>query len=171
MNLFFRLLFTTLISRFRSKVSIMGPCLTPFRCLPTDLDVLRHMNNGKYLSLMDLARVDLMARAGVMNKINQQGWYPVVVAETIRFKKSIEPFDRFAIETVILGWDEKAFLLRQTFIRSDVIVAEAVVRARFLKKTGGSVSAAEVLNLAGVSMTSPPIEPWVAQWNQSQISP
>ena len=39
-------------------MSVLGLCLTPFRCWFTDLDVLRHMNNGKYFSIMDLARVD-----------------------------------------------------------------------------------------------------------------
>lgn len=169
MNLFFRLLFTTLFSRFRSTVPILGPCLTPFRCLPTDLDVLRHMNNGKYLSLMDLARVDLMTRAGVLSEFTKQGWYPVVVAETIRFRKSIQLFDRFGIETTILGWDEKAFILRQRFVKSDVIVAEAYVRARFLRKAGGSVATAEVLTVAGASTLSPSMDPWVMQWSSGQV--
>ena len=120
MNLFFRLLWTLLAARFRSPVSLMGPCTTPFRCLPTDLDVLRHMNNGVYLSLMDLARVDLINRAGLAKKITAQNWYPVVVAETIRFRKSLELFDVFTIETKIVGWDEKAFLLEQKFFRKEI---------------------------------------------------
>ena len=32
------------------------------RVLPNDLDLLWHMNNGRYLSLMDQGRVDLMVR-------------------------------------------------------------------------------------------------------------
>jgi acyl-CoA thioesterase FadM len=127
------------------------------------------MNNGKYFSLMDLARVDLMSRAGVLSEFSQMGWYPVVVAETMRFKKSIEPFDKFHIETVILGWDEKAFILRQRFIRADFVMAEAVVRARFLKKTGGSVMPKEALKVVGVSLESPSLESWVNEWNQNQI--
>ncbi len=169
MNLFFRLLWTILAARFRSPVSIMGPCTTPFRCLPTDLDVLRHMNNGVYLSLMDLARVDLMNRAGLTKKIAAQNWYPVVVAETIRFRKSLELFDAFTIETKIVGWDEKAFLLEQKFFRKEVFIADAVVRARFLKKSGGSVSPQEFFT--AMQMTPPPVETpqWVRDWNQNQI--
>jgi hypothetical protein len=71
MNLIFRLIFTLLLSKARGPVSVLGPCLTPFRCWFTDLDILRHMNNGKYFSIMDLARVDLMIRAGLYKKLAQ----------------------------------------------------------------------------------------------------
>jgi acyl-CoA thioesterase FadM len=81
---------------------------------------------------MDLARVDLMTRAGIAQKISNKGWYPVVVAETMRFHKSIEPFEKFYIESKILGWDDKAFLLEQRFLRKNICVTEAVIRARFL---------------------------------------
>ncbi|MBN9173553.1 MAG: 4-hydroxybenzoyl-CoA thioesterase, partial [Microbacterium sp.] len=30
--------------------------------LPTDIDILMHMNNGRYLSLFDLGRWDLLVR-------------------------------------------------------------------------------------------------------------
>jgi len=53
-----------------------GPRLDPhevgrltFRVLPTDLDVLGHMNNGVYLSIMDLGRMDLLQRSGVWSRL------------------------------------------------------------------------------------------------------
>lgn len=165
MNLFFRLFYTLLISRFRKEVSVLGPCETPFRCLPVDLDVLNHMNNGRYLSLMDVARVDLMIRAGLYSKLNEKGYFPVVVAETIRFKKAINPFVKFNIETSVIGWDEKAFILKQRFCGDKGDFAEAVVRARFLKKSGGSVTPKEIMSLAGLSWESPDLDPWIQEWN------
>lgn len=62
-----------------------------FRVWPTDLDVLRHMNNGKYLSLMDVARFDLMQRTGTWRVFQEEGWYPVVVNQTISYRKSLNP--------------------------------------------------------------------------------
>ena len=35
--------------------------------LPTDIDLLRHMNNGRYLSLFDLGRWDLLVRTGLLD--------------------------------------------------------------------------------------------------------
>lgn len=168
MNLFFRLIWISLFSKYRSKSSVLGPCLTPFVCWPTDLDVLRHMNNGRYFSILDLARVDLMVRAGIADQIASQGWYPIVVAETIRFRKSIHVFEKFFVETTVLGWDEKAFLLQQRFLKKDVCIAEAVIRARFLKKSGGTVNPADILVLAGINENSPQLPEWVQSWNQQQ---
>lgn len=168
MNLYFRLVWIYLFSRFRRPIGILEPCLTPFRCWLTDLDVLRHMNNGKYFSLLDLARVDLMVRARVLSKISTAGFYPVVVAETMRFKKSIKLFQKFDVETVILGWDEKAFIIGHKFVSGQTLFAEAVVRARFLRKTGPSASTSEILEIAGVEHASPKLIPWVEEWNRSQ---
>lgn len=170
MNLLFRLVWTALARRWRPAVPPFGPCLTPFRVLPTDLDVLFHVNNGVYLSMMDVARVDLMHRAGLMGKLAKRGWYPVVVAETIQFRRSLELFDRFDIETRVLGWDEKAMLLEQDFIRRGEIVATAVVRSRFLIRGGGSVAPSELAALAGESPVSPALSETVARWNADQVS-
>jgi hypothetical protein len=45
-------------------------------------------------------------------------------------------------------------------------VAEAVVRARFLKRKGGSVTARELLELLEKVQASPELPAWVAAWNQ-----
>lgn len=168
MNLYFRLLFILLFSRYRESVLSLGPCRTTFRCWPTDLDILRHMNNGKYFSLMDLARVDLMERAGLSKKMSERGWYPVVVAETAIFKKSLKLFNRFEIETKIIGWDKKAVLIKHTFFQKEKIMCEAVVRGRFLRKSGGSVNVDELLEAFDITSDEPRIEPWISDWNQNQ---
>lgn len=166
MNLWLRLLWISIFSRFRSKLNALDKCVTPFRCWPTDLDVLRHMNNGIYFSIMDLARVDLMIRAGLASKFAERGWYPVVGAETMSFKKSIKLFSPFTVESQVIGWDEKAILLKQTFLRGSEVQAEAVIRARFLKKTGGSLKTSDIMELAGITGSSPAIAPWIENWNR-----
>src|SRR5699024_7008731 len=49
--------------------------------LPTDIDVLRHMNNGRYLSLFDLGRWDMTTRTGLGDAFRDHGWYAVVASE------------------------------------------------------------------------------------------
>ena len=165
MNLFFRLLWQAIAARRRAPVPVLGPCRTPFRVLPTDLDVLRHVNNGVYLSLMDVARVDLMQRAGLAGPLRAQGWYPVVVAESIQFRRSLGLFQRFEIETRVLGWDEKAFVVEQTFFRGDEAIAVALVRARFLARGGGSVAPDTIVRLVNPDIPQPQMSPDVARWN------
>jgi acyl-CoA thioesterase FadM len=168
MNKLFRLLWVLLAGRHRAAVPPLGPCRTPFRVWPTDLDLLWHVNNGVYFSIMDLARIDLMIRAGMAAKIRAQGWYPVVVAETIQFRRSLNPFQRFEIQTRVLGWDDKALVLEQQFFRGDESVAHALVRARFLSRRGGPVAPQELIGLFGLSPESPSMGDYATQWNQAQ---
>jgi YbgC/YbaW family acyl-CoA thioester hydrolase len=168
MNRWLRFLWLLLVVRRRSPVPAFGPCRTPFRVWFTDLDVFRHMNNGIYLVIMDLARLDLMIRSGLWKKLKANGWYPVVVAETVQFRRSLNLFERFEIDTRVLGWDDKAIVLEQQFIRDGEAVAHALVRARFLKRSGGSVMPAEIAALIGHSPQSPPLGEYAARWNAEQ---
>lgn len=170
MNLWLRLLWLLLASPRRTPVPSFGPCRTSFRVLPTDLDVLRHVNNGVYLSMMDLARLDLMMRAGLARGLRQRGWYPVVVAQTIRFRRSLTLFQSFTITTRVLGWDEKAFVLEQRFERGSEAVANALVRARFLSTAGEKIKPQDVLTLVGESSSSPALADDVARWNADQAT-
>ncbi|SIT35549.1 Thioesterase superfamily protein (fragment) [Paraburkholderia piptadeniae] len=43
-----------------------------------------------------------------------------------------------------------------------------VVRARFLKRSGGTVPTNDLLQLAGVTQASPVLPEWVVQWNAAE---
>ncbi len=165
MNLILRLLWQAIFARFRSPVSVFGPCRTAFTVLPTDLDVLLHVNNGVYLSMMDVARIDLMQRSGLFTPISKKGWYPVVVAQSIRYKRPLLAFQRFIIETRVLGWDDKAFVIEQRFERKGEVVAHALVRARFLSSKDGNVTPGDIVALVPSPPATPTLPEYAAQWN------
>ena len=150
MNLWFRFLKVVLFSRFSSSIAPLDQSSIDFRVWPGDLDVLRHMNNGRYLTLMDLGRVDLMIRAGLAQKLDQAGYYPVVAEEVIRFRRSLSPFQKFTLKSQVVGWDDKFFFMRQEFHTIEHRVAVAYIKARFLKKSGGSVTPLEILEMGGL---------------------
>lgn len=158
MNLYIRLLILLLKRLFRrpARIDIFDACKTSFIVNPFDLDVNFHMNNGRYLSLMDLGRVDLMIKSGVFWTLIKDGYYPVVVAESIRFKKSLDPFQSFHILTQVDSLDEKDFFISQKFYRGELLVAEGYMKGRF-KKRGrkGSVSTQELLALIGAPERKP----------------
>ncbi len=66
MNLYCRLLF--LLARIwrLPRRGLLEPSRAAFRVLPNDCDLNFHMNNGRYLSFMDLGRVHLMAQTGLL---------------------------------------------------------------------------------------------------------
>lgn len=168
MNLWLRLVWFFLFGRFRPQCSIFEVCSTPFIVIPTDLDVLLHVNNGRYLSILDIARLDFMSRSGMLAKFNKQGWYPVVSAETIYFKRALKVFQRFKVESRVLGWDEKYFYLQQRFVRKDELIAQAIIQAQFRKKMGGPVSPAEIIALDNPPKDFSAIPEWVINWSKSQ---
>lgn len=168
MNLFLRLLWTLMVARFRPRAPALGPVSTPFRVMPTDLDVLMHVNNGVYLSMMDLGRIDLMIRSRLFTTINERGWYPVVVAQTIQYRRSLKLFDRFDIVTRVLAWDDKSIMIEQRFVRRGEEIATALMRARFLRRTGGTVPMAELIAAAGNPPTPTDVPAYALEWNAAQ---
>jgi len=67
--------------------------------------------------MLDVARVDLLLRSGMAKRLRREGLYPVVAAETIRFRRSLQLLQVFEVETTVIGWDEKAFIIQHHFWR------------------------------------------------------
>jgi YbgC/YbaW family acyl-CoA thioester hydrolase len=170
MNLLLRLLLLLLTAPFRPRCDVLGPTRKRFMVWPPDLDVLLHVNNGVYLSMLDVARTDLLLRSGLMGRLRKHGVYPVVAAQTIRYRRSLQLFQRFDVETAVIGWDEKAFVLQHRFTRGEVLVAEAVVRWRFLERGGGGVGSKELLDAARLKAVSPQLPAWIEAWNRENAS-
>jgi len=130
------------------------------------------MNNGIYLTLMDVARFDMLKRSGAWKACKKASIHPVVVGETISFRKSLKLGQKFSIETGVLGWNEVAFFIRQRFVVDGQIYAEAVVRLRFLKSPKGTPSPLEVLDLmGGWSGDALQLPEWVSAWEQAIALP
>lgn len=172
----FRTLFHSLVSRFGPRLGHFDVARTRFVTLPTDLDILRHMNNGVYLSIMDVARFDMLHRNGVWAIFRRRGWYPVVVAETISFRKSFLLGQRFTIESRILGFDAKAVYVEQRFVRPDAhgapeVYAQGFIRGRFLKRAGGVVGIDELRDALGVAPDTVTVPDWLLEWSTDVALP
>jgi acyl-CoA thioesterase FadM len=165
MNLYLRLFWLQLRSRFRSRLSIWDVAITPFRVWPSDLDLLGHMNNSKYLAIMDVARTDLMMRSGSAKLVKDAGWYPVVAGVTIAYFASLNPWKTFEIHTKVLGLDDRWTFIEQKFVRRGKVMAQAVVRTRFLKRTGGSVDHDELERIFNDVPGGHQIPPWLHEWS------
>jgi Predicted thioesterase len=153
------------LSRHRGRrLQVHDVARARFRVLPTDLDVFRHMNNGVYFSIMDLGRLDLLQRSGAWATLDRLGYYPVVGSETMTFRRSLQPWQRYTLETKIIGYDAKAVYVEQRFVVGRDIYAVGFVRGRFLSRSGGTVSVAEVAQALGVDVTALELPEWVLRW-------
>ncbi len=151
MKHYFRLIYLFLSVLWRPNMGFLETSIIHLRVWLTDLDILMHMNNGVYLSLMDLGRTDLTLRSGFYQILKKNKIYPVIASEVIRFRKSLQPFQKFEIHTDLLYWDDKYFYLQQRFISKNELHASAIVKARFLKTSGGGVDPKEIFDLLNIS--------------------
>lgn len=164
MNLWLRLLWALVSWRSRGPLGIWDIGRRTFRTWPTDLDIFNHMNNGKYPSIMDLSRFDILLRSGAWKKLSKLGWYPVVVAETLTFRKSLAPWQKFQMETRIEGFDAEAFYALQRFVVDGEIYAEAWVRLRFLARPRGIVTPDMIFAEFGKPTETRTLPAWVLKW-------
>jgi acyl-CoA thioesterase FadM len=174
-NVIWRTLLVILSARRRVR---RGKTLDPtavgsvkVRTLPTDLDILRHMNNGRYLSLFDLGRWDQLIRSGMFDAMKEHGWYAVVSSETITFRKSLQLWQRFEVQSRFIGHDDKALFMEHRAVVKGEIYARAIVRARMLRRTGGTVSNEELFAAVGKPEGVPEIDSWVHDWAAASALP
>jgi acyl-CoA thioesterase FadM len=171
MNLWLRLVWALFSWRLRGPASIWDVGVRSFRVWPSDLDIFNHMNNGKYGSLMDLARLDLLLRSGTWQRLRKLKWYPVVVAETITFRKSLAPWQKFEIESRVAGWDAEGFLVDQRFTVDGEIYSQVWVRLRFLKNPRGIVTPQQILDEFGAPADNRQAPDWVLEWAKNTALP
>lgn len=149
-----------------SRLAPLGESVVPFRVWVNDLDTNLHMNNGRYLTIMDLGRLDLMIRAGLGAVILKRRWRPMVGSAVIRFRRGLAPFERYDLKTRIVGWDEKWFWIEQRFERSGELIALGAVKGLF-RNPAGNVPTAEVLAVLGVT-EAPSIPEWILAWRRAE---
>ncbi len=166
-----RTLLMMITSRRKPRKDFREVGRVTMRVMPNDLDLLGHVNNGIYLSLMDLGRMDLMIRSGKWQQLGSLGWYPVAASVTITYRRSLRLWERYVLETKLIGFDDKAMYIEQRFVRDNEIYVVAVMRARFLKKSGGTVTVAELGALAGIDPATMPIPDWMAAWAKDAALP
>lgn len=175
MNVLWRTLIVMIRARLRRRRDGQRPMtemgLVRLTTLPTDIDLLRHMNNGRYLSLFDLGRWDLMIRTGLFDVLRDNGWYGVVSNETITFRKPLAPFQRFDIQTRWVGHDDRALYLEHRAVVRGEIYARAVIRARMVKRTGGTVPHEELFAALEMPDELPEVDAWLHDWAEASRLP
>ena len=172
MNKLLRTLWLMLVvSRRRPKLSVLDVAHTPFRVRPIDIDILRHMNNGVYLSMADLGRFDLLIRSGVWDIFNERGWYPVVANQTISYRKSLDLWTKYDLQSKLVGADDRGIFVEQRFVVNGEIYAQMVIRGRFLKRSGGTVTIDELNEATGVDVRALEVPEWILRWASDAALP
>jgi acyl-CoA thioesterase FadM len=151
----------------RPRLGILDETVVHLRVWPEDLDFNLHMNNSRYFDAMELARFDLIARQRWVPMLLRQRWGIMVGGSTIRYRRPLRAFERFASKTRFVGWDEKWFFIEHRLENSDGdLAAQAAVKG-LCRGGRRNVPAAEALEAMGFATESPPLPEWIAAWAEA----
>ncbi len=175
MNLYFRLLYMLVASFFKPRVhDALAESHLSFHVLPTDLDLNGHMNNGRYLTIMDLGRMDFVLRVGLAGYVIRNKYIPVLSAAQVRYRLPLLPFQKYTLATRILCWDEKWFYMEQRFIinggkKDGAIAAIGLLKGSFFSKAKRTTAPVrEIVQAIGQTIDSPPFPDYIVKWAEAE---
>jgi acyl-CoA thioesterase FadM len=164
MNLWLRLI-GLLLFRDRRRVDVLATTRMRLRAWPTDLDLNGHVNNGRYLMLADLARIDWFLRTGVMRMALRQRARPLVGDAIAKFRRDLRLFQSFEIHSRLLGWDDRWGFLEHRFVRDGRVIAVVAIRGMF-RGPQGPLNPSQLLGSLNKLTASPPLPEWLLTWDR-----
>lgn len=167
MNLYLRLILVWVRACFKSRIKIGDTIDMRLTVLPNDLDINGHMNNGRYMTITDLALVEYMTRAGFMAHAVKRGWRPMLGGSMIAFRRGLKPFRKYQLRFGVLCWDGRWTYIRFEFIRNGEVMAVGHCKGGIVGK-GGVISSEEMCRVLGVDPVSAAFPPSVQAWIEAE---
>jgi acyl-CoA thioesterase FadM len=166
MNLWLRLIWMLLTVWRRRRVAMLEASSLRMTVMPNDLDFNGHVNNGRFLTLADVGRMDFVLRSGAGRAAFAQRALPIVGDSLAKFRRDLKVFDRFDLQTRLLGWDDKWTFMEHRFMRHGRVLGVVVIRGLF-KGPQGPISPQAFLDFMGLKAEAPALPDWVLDWNRS----
>jgi acyl-CoA thioesterase FadM len=136
MNLYLRLLWT-LLRAWRSPRFAPGETLERrLRVLPNDLDVNGHMNNGRYLTVIDLMLVEYFVRTGFAAVMLKHGWRPMAGGSFITYRRGLKPLQTYTLRFRLDASDANWNYMRFEFLSGDRVCAAGYMKGAAVARSG-----------------------------------
>ena len=145
------------------KIGFGEPVELALRVWPNDLDANGHMNNARYLGVVDLGLVTLFIRSKFLRLCIQRGWRPMAGGQVIYYRRGLNVFQRYTLRIVPVGWDEFWNYVRFDFVREGELCATGIMKGAAAGRSG-LVPTSEVYPALGYHEPSPPLPQDVLAW-------
>ncbi|MBC7634873.1 MAG: thioesterase family protein [Acetobacteraceae bacterium] len=89
------------------RLKATDPVFSQFRVLPHDIDINLHLNNGRYMQIIDVNRMEFLLRTGVAQIILNRRWKPILGSTTIQFRRELRLWEQAIASTRLIGWDTR----------------------------------------------------------------
>ncbi len=164
---FARLIKELIVHRNASPLGVGETHVTHLICWPWDIDLWLELNNGRTLTMMDLGRVVLFRRLGVIAVMRRKRWAGTIAGASVRYRRRVRVFDRIEMQSRIIGWDERFTYAEQSLWRGAECCSHALLRMAI---TGGQgiVPSEELARELGLGAVSPALTGWVEAWSAAE---
>lgn len=157
-------------AKYGSRLKLMETSKINLRVMISDVDLYPELNNGRHLTMMDLGRYDYGMRLGLFAVLKRKKWGLMVAGNFTRYRRRLMIFQRYSLETELVGYDDKWFYFYQRTVKRNIIHSAALVRTAVVSSKG-IVKAELVAKELGMSY-QPFIPNWVEDWiTLNEISP
>jgi acyl-CoA thioesterase FadM len=169
MNLYLRLMWVYLRALFQPKSSMHELTTLEMRVLPNDLDLNRHMNNGRFMTILDLAIVNILVRTRFMRVVRSLGGYIIEGGALITFRQQLTPFAKYRLQLRYLGCNAHWHVFAFVFVNhKGAVAAKGLVKGGAVRKRRGLMQAQHIWQqfkvLYGEEVTPPELPGYAEDW-------
>lgn len=168
MNLYLRLIWTLLRSRRLPRLEAGDTLERVLRVMPNDIDINGHMNNGRYLTVIDLMLVEYFVRTGFARVMLKRGWRPMSGGSFVTYRRGLKPLQRYTLRFRLDACDEHWNYMRFEFAAGDRVCAAGYMKGAAVGRAG-LVTNAESYAAMGLPPHSAAIPAPVQSWLQAEL--
>ena len=157
------------IIKHRNKpIDLFEPHISTHRCMPWDIDPWMELNNGRTLTLYDLARVPYFMRTGAIKVLSKNNWRVTVAGVSVRYRRRITAMEKVTIYSKFVGWDDRFFYTEQSIWKKNGECANQVVVRSAIVGDQGIIAPAKLAEAYGHEGGSPKIPEWILNWIEAE---
>jgi len=138
------------------------------RVLPQDIDPFMELNNGRYVTLLDLGRFGYGANVKISKFLKANQWSLTIVGTYNEYRFRLRLFQKFTLKTKISGYDEKWFYFFQKAERNNKTHMASVVKFAFTSKKG-IVLPKEVIKAMGEDYDPNKLPNWITEVGKHEL--
>jgi acyl-CoA thioesterase FadM len=165
-----RLARVIITSKFKKKLTLdsLESDIIKLRVLPQDIDPFMELNNGRYVTLLDLGRFGYGSKVNMGKFLKKNNWSLTIVGTYNEYRHRLRLFQKFELKTKIIGYDNRWFYFSQKIERNNKVHMASVVKFAFTSKEG-IVSPEKVIPAMGKDYNPDLLPIWIKEISKHQL--
>jgi len=166
---YLRLFRVVIQSSFKKKQNLLfEESKIKLRVFPQDIDPFMELNNGRYVTLLDLGRFGYGANVKISRFLKDNKWSLTIVGTYNEYRYRLRLFQKFTLKTKIIGYDEKWFYFFQKAERNNKTHMASIVKFAFTSKKG-IVFPKEVIKAMGEEYDPDKLPSWITEIGKHEL--